>query len=145
MFQRFINHLIYKPFLEEVDFENLQKSMHANGNVPLLFDNRHQEVSADGDPDLSLDRVLRGAIKRVDLEVAFDPFEEQLDLPAAAINVGHRLGSEPEVVRDEDESFVEFGVEITDPTQRFGILLFGFGSGEHDDLIAPDAGGFIHG
>ena len=144
MLQCFVNYLIYRRFLEEIDFEKEQKSVHTNRHVHLLLHNRHQEVGADGDPDLGLDRVLRGAEKRLDAEVALDPFEEQLHLPAAAIDVGHRLGGDKKVVGYEDEPLVEFGVEVTHPPKMLGILFFGFASGQHDDLVALDTGGFVH-
>jgi hypothetical protein len=38
---------------------------------------------------LRLDRVLVGAIKRLDAQVLLDPFEKQLDLPALAVLLRH--------------------------------------------------------
>jgi len=72
--------------------------MKAVGQMQAFLSNCDQHVSADRDPDLRFDRVLVGAIKRLDAQVLLDPFEEQLDLPALAIQVCNQLGFEGEVV-----------------------------------------------
>jgi len=50
--------------------------------MQLFFDNGHQHINGDCYPDLSLDGILGGPIKRFDTKMLFDPFEEDLDLPA---------------------------------------------------------------
>jgi len=52
--------------------------------IQAFIDNGDQYVCADRDADLRLDRVLVGAIKRLDSQALLDPFEKQLDLPALA-------------------------------------------------------------
>ena len=44
--------------------------------VPLL-DDRDQDVNRDGDPELRLDGVLRGAEKGFDSQMLLDPFNVQ--------------------------------------------------------------------
>ncbi len=44
----------------------------------MLFDDRHQHIDADGDPDLSFHRILGCTEKCFDPQMLFDPFEEQL-------------------------------------------------------------------
>lgn len=44
--------------------------------MELFFDDSHKNVNGDGDPDLSLDCILGGSVKRLDPKVLFDPFEE---------------------------------------------------------------------
>ena len=56
----------------------------------LFFDNGHQHVNSDCNPDLGLDGILGGPIKRFDTEVLLDPFEEDLDLPATLKQLGYR-------------------------------------------------------
>jgi len=56
-----------------------------------LLDDSYQHVDGDGDPDLGLDRILGGTIKCLDPQVLLDPFEEQLDLPAAFVHLGSLL------------------------------------------------------
>ena len=57
--------------------------------MQAFLGNGDQHVSADGDPDLRLDSILVGAIKRLDAQVLLYPFEEQLDLPALALSLIH--------------------------------------------------------
>ena len=56
----------------------------------LFFDNGHQHVDSDCNPDLGLDGILGGPIKRFDTKVLLDPFEEDLDLPATLKQLGYR-------------------------------------------------------
>ena len=41
-----------------------------------LASDGHQHINRDGDPDLSLHRVLAGAVEHFDAKVLFDPFEK---------------------------------------------------------------------
>ena len=66
----------------------------------------HKNINGDGDPDLSFDCILGGAIKGLDPEMLLDPFEKQLDLPAAAIEVGNRDSGKNEVVGQKHKRFV---------------------------------------
>ena len=47
-----------------------------------------------------------------------DPFEEQFDLPATAIELGDGQRRDGEVVGQEDQRLAGFGIAITDATQR---------------------------
>ena len=72
--------------------------MKAIGQMQAFLGNGDQHVSADRDPDLRLDRVLFGAIKRLDAQVLLNPFEKQFDLPALAVQICNQLEFEGEVV-----------------------------------------------
>ena len=50
--------------------------MKAVGQMQAFLDNGDHHVSADCNPDSRLDRVLVGAIKRLDSQVLLDPFED---------------------------------------------------------------------
>ena len=50
--------------------------MKAIGQMQAFLGNGDQHVSADRDPDLRLDRVLVGAIKRLDAQVLKRPWYE---------------------------------------------------------------------
>jgi hypothetical protein len=39
-------------------------------------DDGDPNVDADGDPDLRIDRILAGAVERLDAQMLFDPFEK---------------------------------------------------------------------
>ena len=50
----------------------------------------------DGNPNLSFHGVLGSTVKRLDPKILFDPFEEQLDLPAALEKQSNRQGCQKE-------------------------------------------------
>ena len=94
----------------------------------LLLDDRHQHIYGDGNPDLSFHGVLGCAVERLDPKILFDPFEEQLDLPAALEKQSNRQGWQSKVVRQKDKTTVFFDIEKTDPSKWIGIELRGFGT-----------------
>ena len=115
------------------------------GQVQAFFGNGDQHVVADCDPDLRLDRVLVGAIKRLDAQMLLDPFEKQFDLPALAIQARYQLGFECEVVGQERDAFAT--VVLDDhASQCGGIVLAGIENCQYACLIAHDVGvGSVHG
>ena len=61
--------------------------------VKAPLHDRDQYVNGDRSPDLSLDCILTGAVKGLDPQVLFDPFEEQFNFPrdlysSAIVNAG---------------------------------------------------------
>jgi hypothetical protein len=115
------------------------------GQVQAFLGNGDQHVGADCDPDLRLDRVLVGAIKRLDAQMLLDPFEKQFDLPALAIQVRYQLRFECEVVGQERDAFAT--VVLDDhASQCGGIVLAGIENCQYACLIAHDVGvGSVHG
>ena len=115
------------------------------GQMQTFLGNGDQHVSADRDPDLRLDCVFVGAIKRLDAQVLLDPFEEQFDLPALSIQVCNQLGFEGEVVGQERDAFAT--VVLDDhASQCGGIVLAGIENCQYTSLIAHDVGvGSVHG
>jgi len=65
-----------RGFLEKVEAQNLQNFAHAPFELVLLFDDGHQDVDADCNPNLRLDRVVRGSKECLNSQVLFDPFEK---------------------------------------------------------------------
>ena len=75
----------------------------------------------------------------------FDPFEEQLDLPTALVDLGdgeRRLG---EIVGQEDQSVAVFFVVESDASELLGVIPFGVEAVEHGDLVALQPCGLVHG
>ena len=107
------------------------------GKMQTFLSNCDQHVSADRDPDLRFDRVLVGAIKRLDSQVLLYPFEEQLDLPALAVQVCNQLGFEGEVVGQKRDPLARLVLD-DHTSQRGGIVLAGIKEGQHTCLIAHD-------
>ena len=71
--------------------------------MQTLFQDGDEQINGDGAPDLGAHRVGAGAIKSFDPQMLLDPFEEQFDLPASAIELGDGQCWHGEVVGQEDE------------------------------------------
>ncbi|GAB1720379.1 MAG: hypothetical protein NTAFB09_21100 [Nitrosospira sp.] len=74
----------------------------------------------------------------------FDPFEEQFDLPAAAVKLSDGQGGQFEVVGQEHQFLIVSGVEELDAPQVLRVVPGLVVTGERDYLIAAQAGGFVH-
>ena len=66
--------------------------------MKFLFDDGHQHVNTDGNPDLSLYSIFRGAIERFNSQMLLDPFEEELYLPSASIKLRDGQGWKRKIV-----------------------------------------------
>lgn len=88
---------------------------------------------------MGFDRVLGGAEEDFDTKMLLDPFEKQLDLPAATIKLGDGERRQDEIVGEEHQAFAGCGVFESDTTQRRIEVLAGVEAGEHDGLIANQA------
>lgn len=109
-----------------------------------LLETGHQEVNADRDPDLGFDRVLGRAEERLDAQVLFDPFEEQLNVPAALVECGDGRSRETKMVGEKDENLAGFRVAKAYPSQFCGVELLAADTFEADDLVSSQAAGAIH-
>ena len=72
-----------------------------------------------------------------------DPFEEQFHLPATAIKFGDGQGRKVEIVGKEDEQLVVFGIVELHAAQLDRVILAGSYPGQHDGLVATQAGRFV--
>src|SRR3546814_17504723 len=77
-------------------------------------------VDRDGDPDLRLHRIGRSAEERLDAQVLLDPSEEQLDLPALAIQGADRRGGQGELIGEQHD-----GLEIGRASCRERVCQYG--------------------
>ena len=136
-------YLIHRDFFEQGDAENLQDFAETSLDFQFLLEDGHEQVNADGNPDLGLDRVGGGSIEGLDPKVLFDPFEEQLHPPAALVQVGNGQGRKGEVVGQEDQALPGIGIDVTDAAKRIGIGLRRFRPSKSDSLIAAQAGGLV--
>ena len=73
----------------------------------------------------------------------FDPFEEKLYLPAAAIQIGNGLCRSGEVVGQEVESLAGLGIVVFDATKRLRVIGCRIDTGQHNRLIAVDTPRFV--
>ena len=94
---------------------------------------------------MSLDCILGGAIETLDTQMLFDPFEEQLDLPATTIKIGNGQCGQIEIVGQKNQMPVVHGIVELDAAQVLRVILASFGCGQHNGLIAAQAGTLVHG
>jgi hypothetical protein len=72
-------------------------------------------------PDLGLHRVGRSAEERLDAQMLFDPFEEDLDLPAMAIQRADGGRRQREVIRQQHNRIVRLRIAYAQTPQRCRI------------------------
>src|SRR5438270_4301382 len=109
--------------------------------VEALLDDGDEDVDGDRDPDLSLHRILRGAIKPLDAKVLLDPLEEQLNLPARLVERADGGCRQSKLVAQEHQRLGAFGIPQPDATQMIGIMLLAIVPIEGDGRVADDPGG----
>ena len=86
----------------------------------LLLDDCNQQIDRDCDPDLGFHGVLGSTIERFDSKILFDPFEEQLDLPATFEQQSNCQRWQDKVVCQKDKAAMIFDIEETDSPKRVG-------------------------
>jgi hypothetical protein len=104
-----------------------------------VFDEGDKNKHDHGDADLSHDRIQRGAQKGFHLQVLFDPFEEQLHLPAAFVQTSDGAGRPSEIVGKEDIHLSVVRVDITNAAEGAPICLSGLPTGHPDGSVRSDA------
>jgi hypothetical protein len=72
--------------------------MKTAGQMLVFLGNGDEHVGADRYPELRLEQVYGGSVKRLDPQILLNPLEEQLELPALVAEDRNQLGFEGEVV-----------------------------------------------
>ena len=103
-----------------------------------------QHIHREGNPDLGEHRIFGCSVERFDSQVLFEPAEEELHLPATAIQVGHGNGGNREVVGQEGKAFVRFRIDELHQAQFVRIIPMCVEVDEKDGLVATKAGGAVH-
>ena len=103
-----------------------------------------RQVGTEGDPDLCFHGIGTGAVKGLDAEMLFDPFEEQFDLPAELVEPDNSQSGRSKVVGEEYEPQVGGDVEELDATQRFGVGLGRIEGAQQDSLVADQSRRSVH-
>ena len=109
-----------------------------------FFQNGDEQIDRDGGPDLGANGIGRRAVKGFDAQMLLDPFEEEFDLPAAAIELGDGQRRDGEVIGQEDQALARCWIAIADAAQRAGIIALRDQAGQHHGLVETQAGGFVH-
>ena len=125
-----------RGFLEKGHAQNLQNVAEASLDFQFASDDGDEHVDADSDPDLGLHGVVGVAVERLDSQILFDPFEEQLDLPAALVQAGNRQRREREIVGQEHEPSIGLAIVERNATQGTGVQARRLQAREDNRLIA---------
>ena len=74
----------------------------------------------------------------------FDPFEEELHMPATAIEVGDAQCRQAELIGQEYEALVGLRIDVLDATERNGKFFVRIEATQDHGLIADQTGTVIH-
>ena len=128
-----------RNLLKGMNTQKLESSVESAGELELLVKDGHHEVNGDRDPDLRLHCVGTGAEVVFDTQVAFDPFEEEFDLPSRLVDLGHGESGDLQVVGEEDELLGGLCIEVAHSAQRIREVGGCFGKRRTPNLIAENA------
>jgi hypothetical protein len=92
---------------------------------------------------LSLHCILGCAIKALDSEVLLDPFEEELYLPPAFVQLSNGKWWKGEVVRQESEIVLSLYIEISNAAKLLRVVFRRVKACENNCLVALEAGRFV--
>jgi hypothetical protein len=92
-----------RHLLKGMNTQKLESSVESTREFELLVKDGHHEVNGHCNPDLGLHRIGTGAEVVFDAQVAFDPLEEELDLPTALVELGHGERRDLQVIGEEDK------------------------------------------
>ena len=103
-----------------------------------MLNDSDEAVGDNGDVDLNTHRIVTLSPERLNLEVLFDPFEEQLDLPPVFVKECDVLASKVEVVRVVSERTMQVRSIVDDTPDFARILLLVLLLRKDDGLVTQD-------
>src|SRR6516162_6642156 len=109
-----------------------------------LFENRHQQVNRNGNGNLGAHGIFAGTVESFDPQMLFDPFEEQLDLPARAVDLRYRQRRQAEVVGQKYQRLTRLGIAIADAANHLGIGALNIETVQNHRLVETQTGAFVH-
>src|SRR5271166_489006 len=89
---------LYLHLFECCDGNDLQQCVEGRFQPEPFASDSNQHVDRDGDPDLRLHRVLRGAVEPLDPQMLLDPFEEEFHLPTTFVEIADGRGRQRRLV-----------------------------------------------
>jgi len=102
--------------------------------------NYHDQIGTDSGPYLCFDSIDALPVERFDSQVLFDPFEEQLYLPAAFVIVGNLLGIAFGYIGQQNYILIVLLVNQANTSQGFRVTMLGLIACQPDDLITLQPG-----
>jgi len=133
-----------RHFLQAGETDDLQNLVQALTERVFLLRDSHQEVGADRGPDLDAHSVGVVAEETSKAKVLLYPAEEQLDLPATAVDRGDRESWQMKGVRQEHEREPTLRIEVADTPEGLGVVLATLPEVETNRLVASHAGCLVH-
>ena len=106
--------------------------------LEVMFDDSNETIGDDGHMDLDAYSIFRLSPEGLDLEVLFDPFEEELDLPSVAVQQSDILGIEVEVVGVVGKGSLQFRGIVDDSSEFSRIVFLVILPRETDCLVSDD-------
>ena len=106
--------------------------------LEVVLNDSNETVCDDGNMNLNAHRIVTLSPERFDLEVLFDPFEEQLDLPPVFVKEGDVLGCKIEVVRVVSERTMQVRSIVDDASDFARILLLVLLLRKDNGLVTQD-------
>ena len=108
-----------------------------------FFENSNEQINGDGDPHLDMHGVLRSAVEGFDSQMLFDPFEEEFDVPTAAVKLGDLQRRFGEIVGEKHIQLFGFRVAKTDSAQHLWIVSPRITAAQDDSLVAAQSRGLV--
>ena len=125
-----------RHLLKRMNTQKLEGSVESAGELKLLVKDGHHEVNGHCNPDLGLHRIGARTEVVFDTEVAFDPLEEEFDLPTSLVEFGNGESGDLQFVGEEDKMLGCLLVEVAHPAQRIREVGRCFGKRWRSNLIA---------
>ena len=119
----------FEQFVDVIlDKQRMSKDAHDlhnwTANLMVMFDDTHEAICDDGNMYLNSDRILTFTPERLDLEVLFDPFEEQLNLPSVLIKECNFTCFEIEVIGVVSKGSTKIWSIVDNASERNRIVSF---------------------
>lgn len=100
-----------------------------------LPDDGHEHINRNSDPDVGFQGILAGTVERFDSQKVLDSSEEQFHLSAEFVNLRDGQCGKLEIVGEELEPLVGFGLKVGDAPQRIRVHFGGADRGQDDGVI----------
>ena len=108
-----------------------------------FFENSYEQINGDGDPHLDSNDVLRSAVEGFDSQMLFDPFEEEFNVPTAAVKLGDIQRRFGEIVGEKHIQLFGFRIAKTDSAQHLGIVSPRIKAAQDDSLVTAQSRGLV--
>lgn len=108
---------------EQRTAENSHDLYDRPSQLEIMLNDTNEAVCNDGNMNLNTYSIVALTPKRLNLEMLFNPFEEQLNLPSVFINEGDVLGCKIEVVCVVSKRAVQIRSIVDNASDFAGIFL----------------------